>query len=426
MVANPGKTYRGRRGRTWHFNTPFTLPSDVSLFLEGGRFRKMTNTPNNATAIALSDGFRGDLLALDIPEGVTIYRGIKVASDTEGGFEVIAQEQQNNRGSDLHQAIHVDGDRVKLHEMRAHRFDQAASLGTDAVRRYELRLESVDIRHYMRGLHLRSISEFWIKHYDIRSRSPNGTPDPGQNGILMGACTDGWLSSGGIFDAPEHGFRMGGPTGCERIFVSDLLCQRSGQCGFKIWTGSVGVTTKDISLGNIRCIDSGDDGDGLAFNDFGFMLQGIDRLQASGLTAMNRDLSVSALDSFYLSGLTNGHLDGVSSINPQRHGMHISQWNGDGIQPQSFNTNIITGYQSEMANTTGNHVHLFFRDGYDVRDLMMPNMSFVGGNNGVRFDASTGEFPQPSYFSAIGRSLAGSLYSGQSGLSNVKTVNLMS
>jgi hypothetical protein len=122
------------------------------------------------------------------------------------------------------------------------------------------------------GFLLRNLKDFRINGLYNTGRGDAAPEEPGYHGILVAGCQDGVVENFLIEDASEHGLRVGGTErgeleSKELAFINGTV-RRSRQCGVKLNAGPTAPALKDISLRNVKSLDSVFGGDTPAYNDF--------------------------------------------------------------------------------------------------------------------------------------------------------------
>lgn len=425
MTAQPGKTYRSHKNRKYFFNASVAFSSNAKFRLEGAEFYLGASLSTGTTAITFGADTDADEIRLRVLGANTVYRGILVGDRFRGGLVAYSDNQQANSGSQLYRAIRIAGNDCDLDYVESRFFDFGVLVHGESAANTGTVIRRLKAQSYCNAVKIRDVSDFRLQDYTVTGRSANGLSNPGQNGVLVEGAQYSQFHDGYIEGSPEHGFRFGGfgsfinTKACK---VGGLNVKSSGQTGVKAYTGSLASVMQDMSFSDITVIDAGDNGDAVSFNDFGYMLQNINGLHATGLTVKNRDLAVCALDGFYLSSITRGEMNGLQVYSAARNAMRISEYNDDGTNSGSINTLDVIGLQSESHGAAG--VYLEFPGGQAMRHLAFKDTHLIGGTNGFDGNAATARFPQQAYFEGV--------INGQSGVrfnlpvtANVKVVDLL-
>lgn len=437
MTANPQKVYRSRPGRVFKLSAGgWAFPDNITLNTEGAEFQLAGTLADSTAFIETGDNNRIDALIAEVLTGHVLKRGIFVSGGcTIGTLKITSADQQANTGALTFGGIRLNGSDISVGEAIVSGFDYAFRIYADGASgvRESISVKSLRVDDYVTGAYVRNISGVSINDYIIKGRSANALPDPGHNGVVLEGVEYARFTSGTIRDAGEHGFRSGGfrdataGTGTfvaltRQLSVDTLQVNSAGQCGFKIWSGDTGQVHKDISINNIQCVDNGDDGDAHGFNDFGFMLQNIDGLNATGCTSSSRDETFGSYDGWYLHGLSRSQLAGCRSYDAARRGMTISEYSdGSSLDALGINSLDISNFVTDQQVAAG--IYLDFPGSSSLRDIMITNAHVITCTNGVETNAATGRFVQPCFISAFVRGASGSRFSVVE-TANLKTVDL--
>lgn len=433
MNANPGKTYRSRNGRVYActFNSK-TIPGTARLRLEGAKFLwSGALGASAAVAIDLAAGCDFDALRFEVVSGASFRRLIQTEGCRGDLIELVCQAQVNNNGgSNLDFGVRLFGQGFanKIGEIRTRKVDRAITCygdsGTAATAQTGSRIEFIDVQDYVAGFYPRNLKDFQLAGYLFRGRSPNALPDPGHNGIVTAGLQDAQFGPGTVKDSGEHGIRIGGTNGTEtltsRVTFTSPTTFGSGQCGFKAWSGSNAQLLKNITVTGGQFIDSGDDGDPLGFNDFGMMIQAVSEGMFEGCQVLKEDSTYCALDGVYISQADRVHLPGLVVNGAQRNSLRISEFNGNGTDPNGSNTVNVWG--AHLSNHLAEGVYLD-NVGTDFRDIMVDRAHIIGGTDGIKWAGAAARAAQPCFFSAFVRGQSGAALSFPVG-ANLHSLNI--
>lgn len=122
-----------------------------------------------------------------------------------------------------------------------------------------IRLGTVDIYSYIRGIGMTNCNNWSIEFANMRVADSRAAKTPGHNGILIQACQDFTIGDMYVADTGEHAFRIGGNNNfgsdTARFSVNSITTRRTGGCAVKV--SPVPDTCYDGSFGIITAIDTG-------------------------------------------------------------------------------------------------------------------------------------------------------------------------
>lgn len=438
MTANPQKVYRSRPGRVFRLTSGgFVLPADITLRMDGATFLLDANLAAGTQFITTGARNDIDILSARVAATRTMFRGFLINGE-ESLIDLVkftSDDQQANTGSNLYGAVTIAGSYCDIGRVETENFDQGWLLYGDSAVGINrgTTIRSSRITSYVRGAYVRNVSEASIYDTFAKTRSPNAGPNPGNNALLLAGVEKSVFKNGVLEDAGEHGFRSGGFTDASggtgtfvptsrALEISGYHIEGSGQSGFKIFSGLSTQIHQDITVSDVKCVDCGDDGDALAFNDMGFMFQYINGLNASNCSVSSRSNTYGAYDGFFVQGCSQSTLSGCSSFDVQRNGLRISEFSDDvSLDPVSTNSLTVLGFTADTQ--TGSGIYINYTGTSLIRDLFIADAHVVVCTNGVEFNGTIARFSQKSYCSVLVRGNSGSVFSGATG-SNWNTVDL--
>lgn len=433
LTANPGKTLRGHATDIYACAfSSVTIPAGTRLRLEGGKFLwSGLLGGGSALALTLAAGVDFDALRFEVATGGTFRRLLQITGSRGDLLELVCQSQVNNdSGSNLDFGVRLYGQANKLGEIRTKNVDKAVMVygdgATAVLAQKGTRIGHVDVENYTVGFYPRNVEDFRLDGYMIRGRSANATTNPGQNGIVTAGVIDGHFGPGTVKNAGEHGIRIGGSNGSEcltdTVTFTSPTTMRSGESGFKAWSGSNLIPIKNLTVSGGMFIDSGDTGTP-AFNDFGMMIQNVQKGQLIGCQVSADALSVSSYDGAYFSQCGGVSVEGLKLYSAARRGLHISEYNGNATDSNSTNTLNVHGLHVEGHTAEGVYVDCV---NTDMRDIFVTDAHVIGGTIGVKWNGAKARAAQPCYFSAAIRGQSGLKFDCPSvGAEILKTVDLL-
>jgi hypothetical protein len=437
MTAYPKKVYRSKPGRVFRvFSGGFVFPDNITLNTEGAKFQLAISLSASATPLITGANNRIDALIWEVLAGVTFSRGVAVKDGSRiGTLQLTSVDQQANNGALFNAGLRLDGSNIEIQEAIVANVDNAFTVYADGASgvRESISVKSLRVTNYLRGMYARNVRGFSLSDFIIKGRSPNARPDPGHNGILLEGGEFTRITNGSVRDSGEHGVRSGGfrdasagtgsyITRTRQLTIGEVQIENAGQSGLKVWSGAAAQQHRDVNINSVQCIDCGDDGDGLGFNDTGFMLQNIDGLSISNCSISSRNRTFAAYDGYILQGISNGSVTGCRSANVVRNGMRLSEYSDDlSLDPLPLQYVDVSAFQSFASGGSG--MYLNFPGSSAIRDLMVSNAHIIQCTNGFEAIAAAGRFVQQCYVSALVRGNTGSKFSTTT-TANLKTVDL--
>lgn len=412
MQANPGKTYRSRRGRTYRVGTPRTFPNDIKLMLEGATFL-LDSDQSGSPMFIFGERNEVDVFTTLTANTRLVYIPVRTANGFKGDLCIKADTQQANGGFNFRAAAQIMGNDVEIGLLDVKNFDQAAIVWGDTAAggiAQRIKIQRAKIENYVRGLGVRNARHLTVDDMFIYGRSPNATSDPGHNSVLIEGGEYVNFKGGVLRDAGEHGFRSGGfrdftangGTGSgwveatRALSVSNLIIKGPGQSGFKIWKGDISTKHIGVNLSNIQVIDAASNGDAAGFNDEGFMLQGIDDLSMTGCSVTAMDLSRSCYDSFYLHSINRANLSGCRSYSPLRSALRMDEYSdggtSGGLHPSAMNSVDVGDFQAHGSG--GDAIVFNFPGASQIRDVFIKQPHIVECVKGIYANAASARFVQ--------------------------------
>lgn len=435
MAANPGATYRGRNGDRYlcSFGDRF-VPGGVRLMLEGAQFLWAGDlSGSRALILKFGEDVTFDAIRWRFLPGARFERGIEFGHRARGDLvEMVADEQLANGGiTNLDGAVRIYGHDSAFGTLKARNLDRPVVVyGPTGGPLLNLVVDHVDVESYVTGLSIRNATGLTVGGHHIRGRSPNGRPDPGHNGILVSSLRDARFGPGHVNDAAEHAYRVAGSDSGEQ--ESDNIgfvgpgSRRSGQCGFKAWSGKnrsdPQPPLRRISVVGGTFTDCGDDGDpGLGFNDFGLMAQDVEDGLFEGVTVSRENMEFCAYHGFYVSGATRSRFLGCASHGAYANSLRVSEFHGNGANSQPTTGLVVdafTGHDPRREN-----VYLEFPTS-GARDILMTGMQLVGGTDAVRWEGPASGATGPNYIGAVMRGQRDETFDVPAS-DNIRVVDLM-
>lgn len=420
-TSNPGMVYRGRKGDTIRWNAGLKTIPRSKLRLEGGELHWTGDYSGTASVpLTLAQYVDFDALRVVVPAGGLFRRMLLLSGDNRGDLVSVecANQVNNYGGNTLDRAIAVYGHRNNIRLIKAKNVDWAAIIwgnGGAGSPQLDTTIGEFDIENFVSGAWVRNVTRYSGPNGRARGKSPNALPDPGHNAFLVEGAIDSTFGTYELFDSGEHNFRFGGVHSSEQLTkncsVAGLRSGRSGQCGFKIWSGLNTNVIDRLTVGPLNIIDCGGYAQGLsnppAFNDFGVMVQGLRNSTFSTINVMKDSYTYAALDGGYFSQCEDVSVDTLQVENSYRNLLRISEYNGNVSDSNSSNSLrfgkvLGSGHLSEgivvEVPTTG------------MRDLKVSDFDIIGGTDVVRWTGTAARAIQRCYFRGGGRGQSGALF----------------
>jgi len=189
---------------------------------------------------------------------------------------------------------------------------QKATTGLGA--QTNIRLGTVDIYSYIRGISLNNCNNWSIEFANMRVADSRAAKTPGHNGILISGCQDFTIGDMYVADTGEHAFRIGGNsfgTDTVRFSVNSITTRRTGGCAVKI------APTPDIcydgSFGIITAIDTGQGA--TTANNEPIRFTNANNIYVGSLVALSSEFPISCQRAVLLNSCTNITIDSVHAEN---------------------------------------------------------------------------------------------------------------
>lgn len=432
LVANPSvRTLKGNMGDVYRIggNINFTFPAGVRLMMDGAEFDANVGLGAGAsTLFTFGSKCHVEGLAVHVLTGSTFRRLIDFEDqNVVRDLLVYADTQIANSGASplLDYAVRYRGQRQNVRGAKIVNIDRAHFAygdGGDGVPSQDFRLIDLVSESYVTGLNLRNLIGAVNRGFRCKTRAANATDDPGHNGIVHEGVAEYLLSDFVVKDSAEHGIRFGATRNAEQasrvITVGDGSIWRSGQSGFKMFTGVAGAFFRHVNVSNVNVVDCqyepGTPGELPGFNDEGFLLQQVKEGVFQGLRVSKQDsfTGFSCMDGVYLSGADNVVISGLQVMDAKRNAVRISEWDGDTTaNPETLSNNeiMIRGLQGENIGEDGiciDHITQSLRDINIEGEVIGTNAATFYG---VRMTGAVARFVQPSLVQLKSRNFSGGL-----------------
>ncbi|MEX2739907.1 hypothetical protein AB3480_00410 [Rhizobium mongolense] len=439
LNANPSvRTLKGNKGDVYRTTAiGQTLPAGVRLMMDGARFRWSGLLGGGSNLfLQFNSGSEIQGMGLDIVAASTFRRLIGSETDCKWfDNEIIAESQINNYGGSLLDwAVRIYRDNNKVKGLRIKNIDKAFfayGADGDGDPGVDNHFEDIRVESYVTGVCLRNLAGARLLNPYVKTKSANALEDPGHNGILHEGVKDYLMANAQVFDSGEHGVRFGGTRNAEQvsigIIVNGAQVYRSGQTGFKMFTGAVGGSFTNVQVSNVQlvdCVYNGGAAEVPGFNDEGFMLQQIRKGTFNGLSVQRQEnTQYSCMDGVYISGADNLQINGLHVQDPRRNMIRIDETDDGGggaaIETLTNNEVYVRGALGEGIGEDGVYVA---HPTQSVRDVNIECEMIGGGAAGFyafNGNAAAGRFAQPCLFQAKQRNFAAGI-SALPGTANVK------
>jgi hypothetical protein len=211
----------------------------AKYFLKGTSFKMKNALTGNIYALDLESGVIADFVSLNIPTGITGERFIRVQSSCHiDKIKLASVDQQSILNDNLDGAVNITGSNHYIGDIEVVNCDYAVVVynTTSSL------IGRVKVQSFVRGLYVRQSKNIQFQTVHTEIKSPNGTQNPGHNSVLLEECEEIRFPNVYAYDAGEHGIRIGGTQGGlylqKRLSFGNVITRRTGQCGFKAYTGA--------------------------------------------------------------------------------------------------------------------------------------------------------------------------------------------
>lgn len=329
-------------------------------YLNGTSFKMKNTLIGNIYALDFEVNTVADYVQLTIPNANMGERFIRV----QGGcvieqIKINALSQQATFNDNLDGAVNLTGSNHWIGNIDVKNCDYAVVL-YNCLSSYVGR---VKVDNYIRGLYVRMSKDLQINSVRTSTMSANAGQNPGHNGILVEECEEIRFPSVHINDSGEHGIRIGGTQSGtylqKRISFGNVVTRRTGQCGFKAFTGSTNLITY-LSIASLHVYDCAY-ANTPGTNEDGLYLVNCQHVNVGEFFLDSELNAVSAYDGFYASGCQFINIGNMNIRNVTNNGFLIDEVNGAGAT-NDFYVESITIRKCGAEGILINHPTQILRD----------------------------------------------------------------
>jgi hypothetical protein len=242
-----------------------------------------------------------------------------------------------------------------------------------------IRLGTVDIYSYIRGIGMTNCNNWTIEYANMRVADSRATKTPGHNGILIASCQDFTIGEMYIADSGEHAFRIGGNTygsDTARFSVNSITTRKTGGCSVKI--APVPDICYDGSFGVITAIDTGV-GTTTANNE-PIRFTNANNIYVGSLVALSNEFSNSCHRAVLLNACTNITIDSVHAENVSGRVINIDETYDSGTG--NFSGLYVNACFATMVSSPRNAFEIFYSSSSrTIGDVYIHNVNVSGYAN---------------------------------------------
>ena len=285
------------------------IPPDVSIRGKSV-FRANSSLSGSAATITVQGSFSADTLHLttagtETNDNLIVFEGSDVSIEN---LVVESDVQFGGTGGVVCRGSNYEiGNLKTVFVPRPIQFQKTTSgLGAQT----NIRLGTVDIYSYIRGISLNNCNNWSIEFTNMRVADSRAAKTPGHNGILISGCQDFTIGDMYVADSGEHAFRIGGNsfgTDTVRFSVNSITTRKTGGCAVKI--APVPDTCYDGSFGIITAIDTGRGA--TTANNEPIRFTNANNIYVGSLVALASEYSNSCHRAVLLNACTNITIDSV-------------------------------------------------------------------------------------------------------------------
>jgi hypothetical protein len=242
-----------------------------------------------------------------------------------------------------------------------------------------IRLGSVDIYSYIRGIGMTNCNNWSIEYANMRIADSRAAKTPGHNGILIQSCQDFTIGEMYVADSGEHAFRIGGNTygsDTARFSVNSITTRKTGGCAVKV--SPVPDTCYDGSFGIITAIDTGR-GVTTANNE-PIRFTNANNIYVGSLVALASDYATSCHRVAILNSNTNITIDSIHAQNVSGRVINIDESYDSGTG--NFSGLYVNACFATMASSPRNAFEIAYSsDGRTIGEVYIRNVNVSGYTN---------------------------------------------
>lgn len=348
-------------------------------FLKGVTFCSSGLLTGNSYVVSCEQGVFVDEINVVVPSESTEERIIQVVSDCSIDSIKISSDTQKNMFNDLLDgALMISGSNITVGSINISNFDYAVNIYNST----NTHINQIRCNSFVRGVYVRKSKNCSFNIITTEVKSPNTTQSPGHNSLLIEECESITFNSLNLSDAGEHAVRIGGIRDGsylqKYLTFGNITTRRSGQCGFKAYTGDTNRISY-IHVDNLTVIDCsyqnvpGENEDGL-------YLVGVDFAYIGNYRCVKELNGVSAYRGVYISSTNKVTIDNTEIWQTQSTGITVDDAYGR-VNDLHINTCTIRQVKAECI--------LVDHDGFELRDIIFKNMylrEYGASNYGIKIN----------------------------------------
>jgi hypothetical protein len=354
------------------------IPPDVSIRGKSV-FRANSSLSGSVATITVQGAFSADTLHLttagtETNDNLIVFEGSDVSIEN---LVVESDAQFGGTGGVVCRGSNYEiGNFKTVFVPRPIQFQKTTSgLGAQT----NIRLGTVDIYSYIRGISLNNCNNWSIEYANMRVADSRALITPGHNGILISGCQDFTIGDMYVADTGEHAFRIGGNsfgTDTARFSVNSITTRKTGGCAVKI------APTPDIcydgSFGIITAIDTGRGA--TTANNEPIRFTNANNIYVGSLVALASEYSNSCHRAVLLNACTNITIDSVHAESVSGRVISIDETRDSGTA--NFSGLYVNACFATMVASARNAFEIAYSSGgRTIGDVYIRNVNVSGYTN---------------------------------------------
>lgn len=376
FAYSEGRAVKGENNT--YLVSSITLKPNV-YYLKGVTFLSNGMLTGNVYVVNCQQGVVVDEINVKLPTESTNERSVQVVSECNIDSIKISSDTQKSVFNDaLDGALLISGTNITIGSIFINSFDYAVNIYNCS----NIYINQIRCTSFVRGVYIRKSKGCNFAYISTVGKSPNATQSPGHNSLLIEECESLTFNSLNLSDAGEHAVRIGGIRDGlylqKYLTFGNVITRRSGQCGFKSYTGDTNRISY-IHVDNLTVIDCayqnvpGENEDGL-------YLVGVDFAYIGNYRCVKELNGVSAYRGVYISSTNKVTIDNAEIWQTQATGITVDDAYGR-VNDLHINTCTIRQVKAECI--------LVDHDGFELRDIIFKNMylrEYGASNYGIKIN----------------------------------------
>ncbi|WP_419900739.1 hypothetical protein [Roseomonas sp. USHLN139] len=448
-AANPGKraTYKVNKRQVWQFSNKAIIIPRCRLILNG-TVMQYAGTASRSALHQVQAGVDVDTLFYYARSDFSWYRVATFGAVTDTDYTRIqdlrcdsdlqfVNRPSNGNGFDI--AFYVFQGNIWFGNVEWRRQDYGMGINDSQTTIRGVTIDQASTELFRRGLSASNVIDLTVRSYRYKGSSPNATPDPGQNPLIINSIVNGKFLLIDGDGGEEHAIRVGGDSLLSmpsyNLDWGKLNLRRPGQSAFKVWNGRPGIPIRKVRIAELDTTDAGyyKSKNGLppGYNDFNAMLENMVDVEIGRFSAKPELSSYCGYDALHLAGMQDTVVQSATAVKPVRNSVTITPYCSgaslpdypDGTLPADVRNINVPNLVSVSPGL--DHVSVLEVPGY-ATDKINVRMDAEGGRDAVNWtgDGVTGGSSRNVFEVDAQANLGRSIYTGPHDFDRFQVRNL--